>query len=171
MIATGPFAGYMFDNYGPRTVLLLGSFLHVFGLMMASISTKYYQLLLSQGVCSAIGASCIFTPAVTCISTWFFKKRGMAIGLAASGSSLGGVLFPIIVSRMIKEVGFGWAMRTCAFIILGLMIFANLFLKSRIPPNKRPFSFMAFIRPLRELNMVLITFSMFFFYWVSLIQA
>jgi MFS family permease len=120
MLFLGIFAGWVFDRWGPRHILAIGSFLHVFGLMMASISTEYYQFMLSQGVCSAIGASLIFTPAVTCVSTWFFKKRGMAIGLAAAGSSLGGVLFPIIVSRMIDEVGFGWAMRTCAFLILGL---------------------------------------------------
>lgn len=139
--------------------------MHVFGLMMASISTEYYQFLLSQGVCSAIGACCIFTPAVTCVSTWFFKKRGMAIGLAAAGSSLGGVLFPIIVSRMINQVGFGWAMRTCAFLIFGLMIFANIFLKSRIPPGNRRFSIMAFICPLREIPTAMLVLAMFFFYW------
>jgi MFS family permease len=165
MLITGPFAGYVFDHYGPRVILLVGSFMHVFGLMMASISTEYYQLFLSQGVCSAIGASCIFTPAVSCLSTWFFKKRGMAIGIAASGSSLGGVLFPIIVSRMIKEVGFPWAIRTCAFIIFGLMIIANVFLKSRIPPTKSPFSIMAFIRPLQELPMALLTLALFSFYF------
>ena len=165
MLFTGPFAGWFFDNYGPRSVLLLGTFMHVFGLMMASISHEYYQFMLSQGVCSAIGASLIFTPAIACISTWFFKKRGMAIGLAASGSSLGGVLFPIIVSRMIDEVGYGWAMRTCAFLILGLMIFANLTVRSRFPPNPRPFSVMAFVRPLTELPMILITAAAFFFYW------
>lgn len=37
-----------------------GTLLHVFGLMMASISTEYYQILLSQGVCSAIGVAAIF---------------------------------------------------------------------------------------------------------------
>lgn len=41
---------------------MAGTFFHVFGLMMASISTEYYQILLSQGVCSAIGASAIFQP-------------------------------------------------------------------------------------------------------------
>jgi MFS family permease len=165
MLITAPLAGHVFDNNGPRVILLVGSFMHVFGLMMASISTKYYQFLLSQGVCSAIGASLIFTPAVSCVSTWFFKKRGMAIGLAAAGSSLGGVLFPIIVARMIDEVGFGWAMRTCAFLILGLMIFANLSLRSRIPPTKRPFRIMAFIYPLKELPMFLLVAALFFFYW------
>ncbi|KIX05494.1 uncharacterized protein Z518_06366 [Rhinocladiella mackenziei CBS 650.93] len=165
MLATGPLAGYIFDNYGHMHLLFIGTFLHVFGLMMASISKEYYQFLLSQGVCSAIGACFLFTPAMTCISTWFFKKRGMAIGLAASGSSLGGVLFPIIVSRMIEETGFPWAMRTCAFLILGLCIFAILTLRSRLPPTRRQFKVMAFIRPLGEVPMLLTTLAVFFFYW------
>src|ERR1700761_6355546 len=88
MLGVGPLAGLLFDAYGSRWLMLLGSCMHVFGLMMASISSEYYQFLLSQGVCSAIGASLIITPAMSCISTWFLKKRGMAIGLAAAGSSL-----------------------------------------------------------------------------------
>ncbi|RMZ80006.1 hypothetical protein DV738_g3074, partial [Chaetothyriales sp. CBS 135597] len=165
MLIMGPVAGYLYDQHGPRWVLLIGSFLHVFGLMMASISHSYYQFLLSQGVCSAIGAAFIFTPAVSCVSTWFFRRRGMAVGLAASGSSLGGVLFPIMISRMIPQVGFGWAMRTAAFVILGLMIFANLTLKSRFPPSKRPFSMAAFARPLTEVPIILLLLASFLFYW------
>ncbi|OCT47942.1 hypothetical protein CLCR_04095 [Cladophialophora carrionii] len=165
MLATGPVAGFIFDNYGPTKLLIVGSFMHVFGLMMASISTEYYQFMLSQGVCSAIGACCIFTPAVACVSTWFFKKRGMAIGITASGSSLGGVLFPIIVSRMIERNGFPWAMRTCAFLILGLCTFAILTLRARFPPRPRPWSLVAFVRPLKEVPMLLLTLATFFFYW------
>ncbi|KAH0848772.1 hypothetical protein AYO21_09868 [Fonsecaea monophora] len=165
MLATGPVAGFIFDNYGPTKLLIVGSFLHVFGLMMASLSKEYYQFLLSQGVCSAIGACCIFTPAVSCVSTWFFHKRGMAIGITAAGSSLGGVLFPIIVSRMIEETGFPWAMRTCAFLILGLCTFAVFTLRSRFPPSRRPWSIMAFLRPLKEVPMILLTLATFFFYW------
>ena len=68
MLFGGPFVGKIFDDYGPRYLLAGGAFLHVFGLMMASISKKYYQFLLSQAVCSAIGASMVFYPAFTCVS-------------------------------------------------------------------------------------------------------
>ena len=165
MLFTGIFAGACFDRFGPRYLLIFGTFMHVFGLMMASISKEYYQFMLSQGVCSSIGASCVFTAAVSSLPTWFYKKRGMAIGLAASGSSLGGILFPIIVSRMIRETSFGWTMRTCAFLVLGLCGFGILTVKSRIPPSKRPFEVMAFIRPLTEVPMILTTLATFFFYW------
>ncbi|KAK4937662.1 hypothetical protein LTR10_021735 [Elasticomyces elasticus] len=165
MLACGPFAGYIFDNYGPRYLLLVGSFMHVFGLMMTSLSTEYYQFMLSQGVCSAIGACFLFSPAMACISTWFYKRRGMAIGICAAGSSLGGVIFPIIVSHMINETGFGWAMRTCAFLILFNCIIAILTLRSRIPPAGRKFELMAFVRPMQEVPLLLTTAAVFFFYW------
>jgi MFS family permease len=62
MYSQGPFVGFIYDRYGPRWLLLIGSFMHVFGIMMASLSTEYYQILLSQGLCSAIGVSAIFNP-------------------------------------------------------------------------------------------------------------
>lgn len=165
MLFGGPFVGKIFDDYGPRYLLSVGGFLHVFGLMMASISKKYYQFLLSQAICSAIGASMIFYPAFTCVSTWFLRKRGAALGMVAAGSSLGGVILPIMVVKLIPEVGFGWAMRICAFLILALVVFANLTVRSRIAPTRRPLSVMAFIRPLKEPIFVLLTAAIFFFYW------
>lgn len=36
--------------------------MHVFGIMMTSLGTEYYQILLAQGLCSAIGVSAIFQP-------------------------------------------------------------------------------------------------------------
>jgi hypothetical protein len=56
----GVFSGKMVDNLGSRWPLLLGSFLHIFGLMMTSISDKYYEIFLAQSVCSAIGTSFLF---------------------------------------------------------------------------------------------------------------
>jgi len=60
MFFGGPFFGKTFDNFGPRGLLAVGSVLHVLGLMMTSLGTQYYQFLLAQGVCSALGASAIF---------------------------------------------------------------------------------------------------------------
>lgn len=58
----GPVVGTLYDKCGPRWLVLIGSLLHVFGIMMTSLATEYYQILLAQGVCSAIGVSAIFQP-------------------------------------------------------------------------------------------------------------
>ncbi|KAM3539431.1 hypothetical protein ARSEF1564_007648, partial [Beauveria bassiana] len=118
----GPPIGVLFDRYGPEKLLVAGSFLHVFGLMMASISTQYYQFLLSQGVCSAVGVAAVFLSSIACVSGWFDRRRGLAFGLLATGSSLGGVVLPIMVTRLIDGVSYGWAMRTGAFLIGALLV-------------------------------------------------
>ncbi|KAK1243447.1 hypothetical protein MKX07_004075 [Trichoderma sp. CBMAI-0711] len=152
MMALGPFIGLIYDKYGPRWLIIGGTFLHVFGLMMTSISTEYYQILLSQGVCSAVGVSAIFQPALNSIATWFTTKRGAAYGLLATGSSLGGVIFPIMVRRLIDEVGFGWAMRISAFLILALLIVAILTVTTHNPPKFQPITLKRMITPFTEIQ-------------------
>jgi len=72
-----------------------------------------------------------------------------------------------MVVHLIPEVGFGWAMRICVFLILALLVFANFTLRSRLAPTKRPFSPRAFVRPLREPSFLLLTAAIFFFYCES----
>lgn len=83
--ATGPVydAGYF------RELLWGGSFLVVFGHMMLSLSTKYYQVLLSQAFCIGIGTGLLFVPGVAILSTYFNSRLAFATGAAAVGSSLG----------------------------------------------------------------------------------
>ena len=58
MFFFGPVIGKVYDNYGPRWLLLGGACLEVLGLMMTSISTKYYQFILAQGVSTNTSAVC-----------------------------------------------------------------------------------------------------------------
>lgn len=129
---------------------------------MASLSTEYYQLLLSQGICSPLGASAVLYPAMSTVVSWFHKKRALALGIMVSGSSLGGVIFPILVQRLIPEIGFPWTMRVCAFLILALLTVSNLSVRSRIPPKPRPFSAMNYIKPFREPAFATVSIGNFF---------
>ncbi|PQE23071.1 monocarboxylate permease protein [Rutstroemia sp. NJR-2017a WRK4] len=165
LFAGGWIYGKLFDSYGPRYLLLVGSLLHVFGLMMTSLSSKYYQFFLAQSLCSSAGASAVFYASMNSVSTWFMKKRATAMGIIASGSSLGGVILPIMVNRLIPQIGFGWTMRAVAFIILGLLIIANVTIKSRLPHSRKPFTIMEFIVPLKEPAFVLVTLASFFFFF------
>jgi MFS family permease len=161
MSVLGPIIGNIYDRYGMRVLLIVGSLMHVFGLMMASLSSQYYQFLLSQGVCSAIGVAIVFLSAISAVTGWFHKRRGLAFGILATGSSLGGVVFPIMLTRMINKVGYGWAMRTSAFIIMALLIVANLLLKTRQAPSRRALPRKHMWRPFRETPFVLLLIGLF----------
>lgn len=133
--------------------------------MMASLSTEYYQFILAQGICSPLGASAIFNACVNSVSTWFAKRRAFALGIMASGSSLGGVVLPIMVSHLIPQVGFGWAMRVCAFLILFMLGISNLTVESRLPHAKKSVSISNFIRPLKDPKFVVTVAGCFCFFW------
>ncbi|TVY42760.1 Fujikurins efflux protein [Lachnellula occidentalis] len=165
MFLGGPVCGKVFDNYGPRYLLLFGTLLHVFGLMMTSLSTQYYQFFLAQGVVSALGASAVFYGAMNSVGQWFFKNRAAAFGIMASGSSLGGVIFPIMVTKLIPRIGFPWTMRAAAFMILGMLIIANFTVKARLAPKPKPLVLMEFARPLREPAYALICVAAFMFFF------
>lgn len=162
MSVLGPVIGHIYDRYGMRLLVLCGSLLHVFGLMMASISTEYYQFLLSQGVCSALGVAVVFLSAISAVTGWFHRRRGLAFGMLSTGSSLGGVVFPIMLSRMFDTVGYGWAMRTSAFLILALLTVANLTLRSRqTQASRRSLPRGLIWRPFGELPFVLLLTGLF----------
>ena len=89
LISTGVLTGPLFDRGYVRPLMLLGATMVVFGQMMLSLSTRYYQVMLSQGFCIGIGAGLIYVPAIAMVNTSFTTKRAIAMGLVTSGASLG----------------------------------------------------------------------------------
>lgn len=104
--------------------------------MMLSLSTEYYQVLLSQGICVGIGTGCLFVPSIAVCPQWFSKRLGLAVGIAVSGAALGGVIYPIVLNKLIPQVGFPWAVRTVGFIAMGMLIIPVATMKQRVKPPK-----------------------------------
>lgn len=132
----GTFTGRLTDAGYFREVFLLGTTFQLLGIFTTSACTKYWQLFLAQGVCMGIGNGCLFCPTVATVSTYFSKKRGLAIGMTACGSATGGLIFPAMARQLLPTVGFPWTVRAIGFIqALGLVL-ANIGLRRRIPPRK-----------------------------------
>lgn len=61
-----------------------------------------------------------------------------------------------MVQKLVVQVGYGWAMRISAFMILGLLIIANLTIKSRLPPRPQAMTKEDLLRPFTETDMLLV---------------
>lgn len=83
-----------------------------------------------------LGNGFLFCPCVALLSTYFQRKRSLAIGIAACGSATGGMVYPGMVRALLPGVGFGWTMRAIGFIQAGTLAFAIVFLKPRVKPRK-----------------------------------
>lgn len=90
----GALTGPVYDAGYFRVLLSVGSFMVVFGFMMTSLATTYWQVILAQGICVGLGAGCLFVPSVAILSTYFSTRIATAMGLAAAGSSLGKFCLP-----------------------------------------------------------------------------
>lgn len=80
----------------------------------------------------------LFTPAMAAVGHYFRAKLGTAMGIVVTGSSLGGVIFPIALTRMIDNpaLGFGWSVRINGFIVLFMLSIAVVTIRARLPPRK-----------------------------------
>ena len=89
LIFFGVLSGPLFDLGYFRVMLVAGNFLVVFGIMMLSLSTQYWQVFLSQGICMGLGAGLLYIPSLALVGIWFDKKRAIALGIVMSGIAVG----------------------------------------------------------------------------------
>ncbi|KAJ7069261.1 major facilitator superfamily domain-containing protein [Mycena amicta] len=131
---SGGFIGKIFDVYGPRWLMIFGTILYVFSIMMTSISTRYYHYLLSQGLLFGLGVGMLFYPSLSSVATYFCRYRATALGIAAAGSSLGGVMYPIMLQRLFEQYGFAWGVRISGLISGALCCIALATVTRYTPP-------------------------------------
>ena len=94
----GTLSGRAVDAGYFRSLIIIGCSMQLLGVFITSAINRYWQLVLSQGVLQGFGNGLLFTPLVALVSTYFVKKRTIALGLAACGAPVGGVLFPLVRS-------------------------------------------------------------------------
>lgn len=132
-IVSGPLldAGYL------NTLLRTGTCLIFLGHILLSLSSTYWQIFLTQTICIGLGSGAVFIPGLATLPTYFDTRISLAMGIAASGSSLGGVIYPISLHRLIRSVGFPWAVRVLGFIALTGLIVACIVMRVRVQVTTR----------------------------------
>ncbi|KAL4788725.1 putative MFS monocarboxylate transporter [Aspergillus varians] len=132
-VVTGP----LFDAGYFRALLGFGTIMLPFALMMVSISSKFWHFILAQGICVGIACGCLFVPGVAILPQYFREKRGLANGIAATGSSVGGVIYPIMFNQLQKRVGFHWATRAIGFLAFGTCLISFSLMRMRFLPTEK----------------------------------
>ena len=124
-----PLIGTVATRTGPRRIILVGVCTLGAGLLLASGTTEWWHLYLAFGGVTAAGiAMSGWLPSVLCVRGWFPSRVGTAVGIASAGIGVGiSVLVPF-TQYLIDWVGWRWAMRILAAIIVGWVLPATLWL-------------------------------------------
>ena len=136
--------------------------IYVFAVMMTSLCKAYYQFILAQGLLGGIGIGMSIAPALAAMGQYFQKNRAAAMGSAFAGSSLGGVIFPIMLAEMLPnpQLRFGWTIRICGFMMLAIMGVSCALMKARLPPRKEKLFLPAAFKEVPYVTLIAASFMM-----------
>jgi MFS family permease len=163
LFAIGTLSGRATDAGLFRPVYIAGAAFQIIGIFTMAESTKLWHLFLSQALCLGVANGLQFCPAMALVSTYFAKRRALALGFTALGSCSGGVVFPVIAQQCIPRIGFPWTIRIIGFIMLCSNAFTITFFRTRLPPRKTgPLVDWA---SFREAPFSLFCAGMFFSFW------
>ncbi|KAL3455756.1 major facilitator superfamily domain-containing protein [Aspergillus heterothallicus] len=162
MFSASLVGGPLFDRYGAK-VIYPPAVIYMFTVFMTSLCKEYYQFMLCQGILSGISAGLVMSPAIAATPQYFNKKRGAAMGFAVAGSSIGGVIFPIALNRMLTktDLGFGWSVRIVGFLILGILLVSCPPVRARLPPRETHFLLPRAFKELEYTTLIIGSFFMF----------
>lgn len=114
---------------------------YLFAVMMLSLCEEYWQIMLVQGIFMGSIMGLLQFPAFAAVSQYFDKKRAAALGIVISGSSVGGIVIPILLSKLLNgtTLGFGWSVRVVGFLMVPFLCFASFTVRPRLPSRTTTF--------------------------------
>lgn len=120
MVTHGAFAiiaGLLSDKFGAQAVVVAGTLLVGLGYGLVSLISVPWHFYVCFGLMVGIGMGTAYVPPVSIVTRWFVSRKGLALGIVASGVGVGQMVMPPLVKYWINA--FGW--RT-SFIIVGIMV-------------------------------------------------
>jgi len=111
-----PYVGRALDKYPLKHVMGVGASFMAVGFLGLSFVRNPIEFYLVLGIFVGFGASSMGSLATSkLVANWFDRRRGTALGIAAAGVSLSGVIMPYISAELINN--YGWRE---GFLVYGL---------------------------------------------------
>ena len=126
------FIGRVVDRFGVTKALISAALTIAVGFALSAISGSVFTLSVMQFVVG-FGTAASFGPLIADISHWFYKRRGIAVSIAASGNYLSGAIWPILLSGVLAEQGWRAVFLVLAILTVVLMIPLSMLLRRHVP--------------------------------------
>ncbi|ODV86350.1 hypothetical protein CANARDRAFT_196451 [[Candida] arabinofermentans NRRL YB-2248] len=124
-------SGSMFDELGARIPMAIGIVLFFIGFFACGSCNSVGSFIVTFSIIGGTSIGMLAGPLTGVISHWFMKNRAKAFGLCTLGSSVGGIMFPLLLDRLYKKLGFENAMRIIASLSTVLLIVATTLITER----------------------------------------
>ncbi|KAF5900645.1 monocarboxylate transporter 9, partial [Clarias magur] len=92
-------------NFGARPVTIFSGVMISGGLMLSAFAPNVHFLMFSYGIVVGVGCGLLYAATVTITCQYFDKKRGLALGIVTTGTSIGGFLYATAQNEFVELFG------------------------------------------------------------------
>lgn len=104
-LLASPICSACVSSFGARPVTIFSGFIVAGGLVLSSFAPNIYFLVFSYGIVVGLGCGLLYTATVTITCQYFDKRRGLALGLVSTGSSVGLFIYAALQRELIELYG------------------------------------------------------------------
>ena len=100
--------GWLGDRYGVRSLLLVGAFLFIAGMMLTGIMSSLWQFYLFFGVILGVATTIFTVLTVSGVTLWFRRHLGIAMGVVWSFQGAGTIALLFLIGVAFNQLGMKW---------------------------------------------------------------
>jgi MFS family permease len=127
--------GIISDRWDVKKILCVGAVIAATGLLLCSTTKHLWHIYLFFGIITSIGVSALsLFPNTIIVSNWFVKRRGLAIGIIASGTGGGTLIFMPVLQVVILR--YGWRFSFISLAVLAVVMIPVILLFQRTDPRQ-----------------------------------
>lgn len=127
------FVGRMLDRVAPRWITTVGAGVAACGYLLTGFVDTPLGLYISYGVIVGLGSAGMGVVACSSsVSKWFVSKRGVAVGIASMGISLGTVMLTPLAGYIVMTFSWRFGLMALSFLMLivGILVSQTLMRKT-----------------------------------------
>ena len=130
-----PFIGHRLDRMSLLWPIIVGYILFCCGLGLLSVASAYWQVIGIYATFFAVGQMLFGTfVSQMLVNRWFTSDKGLALGVSATGTSLGGILFPLLIAQALTAYSLSVVFQGLALFVVAVLIPLNYFVLRVRPP-------------------------------------
>ncbi|TSS85094.1 Monocarboxylate transporter 9 [Bagarius yarrelli] len=117
-LITGPLCSACVDSFGARLVTIFSGLMVAGGLILSAFAPNIVFLIFSYGIVVGLGCGLVYAATLTITCQYFNKRRGLALGIVTTGTSVGGFVYATMQNKLIEQYG----LDGCLLIVGGLAL-------------------------------------------------